>query len=352
MADSDTLASPADVLGRVFGYDAFRGPQAEIVEHVVAGGDAVVLMPTGGGKSLCYQIPALVRPGTGVVVSPLIALMQDQVDALIAQGVRAAFLNSTQDCDAARARSRRAFLAGRARPALRRARAAARRLDAAPARARHDRALRDRRGALRLAVGPRLPARLPDALASCTSAGPTCRASRSRRPRPQATRAEIATRLDLDGRARSSSRASTGRTSSTASRRRTSRARQLLELLRTEHPGDAGIVYCLSRASVDRTAEFLAGEGFTALPYHAGLDAAHARAQPGAVPARGRRRSWSRRSRSAWASTSPTCASSRTSTCRSRSRATTRRRAAPAATGCRRPPGSPTASPTSCSSAG
>ncbi|MDX6620713.1 MAG: ATP-dependent helicase RecQ, partial [Gaiellales bacterium] len=90
VADSDTLASPADILGRVFGYDAFRGPQAEIVDHVVAGGDAVVLMPTGGGKSLCYQIPALVRRGVGVVVSPLIALMQDQVDALVAQGVRAA----------------------------------------------------------------------------------------------------------------------------------------------------------------------------------------------------------------------------------------------------------------------
>src|SRR6195952_2097727 len=91
------LTSPADVLGRVFGYDEFRGPQAEIVDHVVAGGDAVVLMPTGGGKSLCYQIPALVRPGVGVVVSPLIALMQDQVDALTALGVRAGFLNSTQD---------------------------------------------------------------------------------------------------------------------------------------------------------------------------------------------------------------------------------------------------------------
>ncbi len=87
------------VLRRVFGYDAFRGAQEEIIEHVVAGGDALVLMPTGGGKSLCYQIPALVRPGVGVVVSPLIALMQDQVDALRALGVRAGFLNSTQDLD-------------------------------------------------------------------------------------------------------------------------------------------------------------------------------------------------------------------------------------------------------------
>ena len=81
LAQSST-ADPLDVLRRVFGYPAFRGPQEEIVEHVAAGGDALVLMPTGGGKSLCYQIPALLRPGTGIVVSPLIALMQDQVAAL------------------------------------------------------------------------------------------------------------------------------------------------------------------------------------------------------------------------------------------------------------------------------
>lgn len=93
MADGSAL----EVLNRVFGYDHFRGPQQEIVDHVVAGGDALVLMPTGAGKSLCYQVPALVRSGTGVVVSPLIALMQDQVDALTELGVRAAFLNSTQD---------------------------------------------------------------------------------------------------------------------------------------------------------------------------------------------------------------------------------------------------------------
>ena len=91
------MTSPKDVLTRVFGYPDFRGPQQEIIEHVVEGGDALVLMPTGGGKSLCYQIPALVRDGTGVVISPLIALMQDQVDALRTLGVRAGFLNSTQD---------------------------------------------------------------------------------------------------------------------------------------------------------------------------------------------------------------------------------------------------------------
>src|SRR5215208_4725073 len=94
-----TESDAVRTLHRVFGYEAFRGEQEAVVDHVVAGGDAVVLMPTGGGKSLCYQIPALVRPGTGVVISPLIALMQDQVDALRALGVRAGFMNSTQDFD-------------------------------------------------------------------------------------------------------------------------------------------------------------------------------------------------------------------------------------------------------------
>src|SRR5437868_15253384 len=91
------VSDATQVLQRVFGYDSFREGQQEIIEHVVNGGDALVLMPTGGGKSLCYQIPALVRPGVGVVISPLIALMQDQVDALLALGVRAGFLNSRSE---------------------------------------------------------------------------------------------------------------------------------------------------------------------------------------------------------------------------------------------------------------
>ncbi len=105
------LTDASEVLRRVFGYDSFRGQQQEIIEHVAAGGDALVLMPTGGGKSLCYQIPALLRPGAGVVVSPLIALMQDQVDAMVELGLRAGFLNSTQG-PSERRQVEEAFVAG------------------------------------------------------------------------------------------------------------------------------------------------------------------------------------------------------------------------------------------------
>ena len=104
-------ADPLAVLGEVYGYDSFRADQADIVDHVTAGGDAVVLMPTGGGKSITYQVPALVREGTGLVISPLIALMHDQVEALRANGVRAAALNSTQSAPE-RADTERAYLSG------------------------------------------------------------------------------------------------------------------------------------------------------------------------------------------------------------------------------------------------
>ena len=239
----------------------------------------------------------------------------------------------------------------RARPALPRARAAAldstlRLLDRGT-----DRAVRDRRGALRRAVGPRLPARLPDALGAARALARRCRASRSP-PRPrEATHAEIATRLNLGGRPplRRQLRPAEhpvpdraeGRAAPAAARR----------CCAPSTPATPGSSTASRARRSSKTAEFLAAQGFTALPYHAGLDTRTRAREPGALPARGRRRSWSRRSRSAWGSTSPTCASSRTSTCRSRSRATTRRRAAQAATGCRRRPGSPTGSPTSCSSA-
>ncbi|MDX6561662.1 MAG: ATP-dependent helicase RecQ, partial [Gaiellales bacterium] len=269
MAMLDTTDAPADVLKRVFGYDAFRGEQAEIIEHVVAGGDALVLMPTGGGKSLCYQIPALVRPGVGVVVSPLIALMQDQVDALLALGVRAGFLNSTQDSLQRRA-VETAFLAGE--------------LDLlylAPERLRVDSTLRllDR-GAISLfaideahCVAQWGHDFRPDylMLSELHERWPAVPRIALTATATQATQAEIAARLNLaDARhfVASFDRPNIQYRIAPKNEPR----RQLLALLRAEHPGDAGIVYCLSRASVDKTAEFLTGEGFAALPYHAGLD--------------------------------------------------------------------------------
>ncbi|MGA5418435.1 DNA helicase RecQ [Streptomyces pseudogriseolus] len=266
VTDSEALAA----LHRVFGYESFRGEQEAVVDHVIAGGDAVVLMPTGGGKSLCYQIPALVRPGTGVVVSPLIALMQDQVDALRALGVRAGFMNSTQDFDERRTVEAE-FLAGE--------------LDLlylAPERLRLDSSLdllsrgkisvfaideahcvsqwgHDfRPDYLTLSV---LGERWPDVPRIALTATAT-----------DATHREITERLGMpDARhfVASFDRPNIQyRIVPKADPRK-----QLLAFLREEHAGDAGIVYCLSRNSVDKTAEFLSRNGIEAVPYHAGLDA-------------------------------------------------------------------------------
>lgn len=258
------------VLRRVFGYASFREGQREIIDHVVGGGDALVLMPTGGGKSLCYQIPALVRAGVGVVVSPLIALMQDQVDALTALGVRAGFLNSTQDLDERR-RVESAFLAGE--------------LDLlylAPERLRVDSTLRllDRGAIALFAIDEAhcvaqwghdfrpdylalsaLHERWPDVPRIALTATAT-----------PATHTEIASRLNLE-RARHFVANFDRPNIQYRIEPKNEPKRQLLRLIRTEHPGDAGIVYCLSRASVEKTAGFLVENGIQALPYHAGLDA-------------------------------------------------------------------------------
>ena len=268
-ADDGPRPEPLEILRRVFGYDAFRDQQAEIIDTVVAGGDALVLMPTGSGKSLCYQVPALVRPGTGVVVSPLIALMQDQVDALSALGVRAGFLNSTQDV-AERRQVEQAFCAGEldllylAPERLRvpstldlldRGRIALFAIDEAHCVSQwgHD----FRPDYLQLSL---LHDRWPDVPRIALTATAT-----------EATHAEIATRLQL-GDARhfvaSFDRPNIGYRIVAKDNPKA----QLLELLRTEHPGDAGIVYCLSRASVEQTATYLSAQGIPALPYHAGLD--------------------------------------------------------------------------------
>jgi ATP-dependent DNA helicase RecQ len=261
---------PLDTLRRVFGYDAFRGNQQDIIEHVAGGGDALVLMPTGGGKSLCYQIPALVRPGVGIVVSPLIALMQDQVDALTALGVRAGFLNSTQDFGQRHA-VEEAFLSGD--------------LDLlylAPERLKVESTLRllDRGTISLFAIDEahcvaqwghdfrpdylelsRLHERWPDVPRIALTATAT-----------ETTRKEIAQRLNLtEARHFVSSFDRPNIQYRIVAKNRPEQ--QLLELLRTEHDGDAGIVYCLSRNSVEKTAQFLVQNGIQALPYHAGLDA-------------------------------------------------------------------------------
>jgi ATP-dependent DNA helicase RecQ len=227
-------------------------------------------MPTGGGKSLCYQIPALVRPGTGVVISPLIALMQDQVDALSALGVRAAFLNSTQD-GAERARVEGAFLAGELdllylAPERLRMEATGDLLDRAAislfaideahcvSQWGHD----FRPDYLQLSM---LHERWPSVPRIALTATAT-----------EQTHQEIVRRLDLGGSAQFVSSFDRPNIQYRIEPKNQP-LQQLVALIRAEHPGDAGIVYCLSRASVEKTAEFLVENGVVALPYHAGLDA-------------------------------------------------------------------------------
>jgi ATP-dependent DNA helicase RecQ len=264
-----TAVGAPEVLRRVFGYGSFRGQQQEIIDHVTAGGDALVLMPTGGGKSLCYQIPALLRPGTGVVISPLISLMQDQVDAAVSLGLRAGFLNSTQS-PSARHQVESAFTTGE--------------LDLlylAPERLLLEPALRllDRGTIALFAIDEAHCVSQwghdfrPDYLALSTlhERWPEVPRVALTATATHATRAEITERLNLAG-ARQFIASFDRPNICYRIEPKTEPRRQLLDLLRTEHAGDAGIVYCLSRASVEQTAEFLAGQGITALPYHAGLD--------------------------------------------------------------------------------
>ncbi|ARP96286.1 DNA helicase RecQ [Bordetella genomosp. 13] len=267
MSDARALG----VLQRVFGYESFRGDQQAIVQHVIDGGDALVLMPTGGGKSLCYQVPALVREGTGVVVSPLIALMQDQVDALTELGVRAAFLNSTQEWRVAR-EVEQAFLAGeldllyvaperlmteRCLELLDRGRIALFAIDEAHCVSQwgHD----FRPEYLELSM---LHERWPDVPRIALTATATA-----------VTRTEIAQRLALDD-ARHFVASFDRPNIRYRIVEKNDVRRQLLELIRTEHAGDSGVVYCLSRARVEETADYLCSQGINALPYHAGLGAA------------------------------------------------------------------------------
>jgi ATP-dependent DNA helicase RecQ len=266
------MSEALHLLRSVFGYNSFRGAQAEIIGHIEGGGDALVLMPTGGGKSLCYQLPSMLRPGVGIVVSPLIALMQDQVDALLQAGVKAAFLNSSQDYATASETEKR-LLRGE--------------LDllyVAPERLLTDRFLGqlahlDEQGRIALfaideahcvsqwghdfrpeyialsVLHERFPAVPRIALTATADA---------------LTREEIVHRLGLDAARIFVSSFDRPNIRYTIVERDNPR-KQLLAFL-ADHRNEAGIVYCLSRKKVDETAVWLQTQGVAALPYHAGLD--------------------------------------------------------------------------------
>ncbi|MEK8034418.1 DNA helicase RecQ [Ideonella sp. DXS29W] len=269
---------PLALLHEVFGYAQFRGHQQAIVDHVIAGGDALVLMPTGGGKSLCYQVPAIARhragQGVAVVVSPLIALMHDQVGALEEAGVHAAFLNSTLDAAGAQAVERE-LLSGRLVM-----------LYAAPERITNPRFLAmldslHERGRLSLVAIDEAHCvsqwghdfreeylqlgQLADRYPGVPRIALTATAD-------EHTRADILDRLQL-GQARAFVSSFDRPNIRYAIVEKDNARAQLLRFLRDEHEGDAGIVYCQSRRKVEETAEWLVAEGISALPYHAGLDA-------------------------------------------------------------------------------
>ncbi|KRG67058.1 ATP-dependent DNA helicase RecQ [Stenotrophomonas terrae] len=262
--------SPAQqLLSSVFGYDSFRGDQQAIVEHVANGNDALVLMPTGGGKSLCYQIPALLREGCGIVISPLIALMQDQVEALHQVGVRAEFLNSTLDAETA-ARVERELLAGelqllyvaperlltgRFLSLLSRAHIGLFAIDEAHCVSQWGHDFRPEYRQLTV-LHERWP-QVPRIALTATADPPTQR--------------EIAERLDLTTARHFVSSFDRPNIRYTVVQKDNAK-RQLLGFLRN-HRDEAGIVYCMSRRKVEETAQFLCDEGMQALPYHAGMPA-------------------------------------------------------------------------------
>ncbi|MCG8506994.1 MAG: DNA helicase RecQ [Sphingomonadales bacterium] len=263
-------ASPEQVLADVFGYAAFRGPQADVIGHVMAGGSALLLMPTGGGKSLCYQVPALCLDGVAVVVSPLIALMRDQVTALLQFGVKAAALNSSLH-PAEAAETEQALVDGKLDliyvaperllsegflALLERCRVALFAIDEAHCMSQWGHDFRPEYAKLSI-LAERFGA-VPRLALTATADGPTAKDIVGQLGiAPEHVFAAGFDRPNI--RYRVSPR-SAGR-------------RQLLDFIRNEHPGQAGIVYCQSRKKAEETAAWLTAEGIECLPYHAGMGA-------------------------------------------------------------------------------
>ena len=264
------MTTPTQILQQVFGFSAFRQPQDKIIQTLIAGNDALVLMPTGGGKSLCYQIPALARDGCGIVISPLIALMQDQVDAMRLLGVEAAFLNSTQSADEVRAIEQQLiegvldllYIAperltqARTLHLLKEAKLALFAIDEAHCVSQwgHD----FRADYLQLSLLPEIFPAVPRIALTATA--------------DARTQDEIVSRLQLDdaekfiaGFDRPNIRYRIGV--------KHNARQQLLKFLKSEHQGDSGIVYCLSRNKTEDIAAWLSEQGFNAYSYHAGLSA-------------------------------------------------------------------------------